>query len=247
MSIFTSIFEERETLKGLFYELSPLVISLAILVMLQNVVVAWDNFKRREKMAPWLFTGIAVADICFAQGLLILSVISILVYREVLHDVVLYKAQFYVTALPGLTCSKLYNVMLSVTLTFNLADPFRVLNVVMIKWCIIAATVILTLLHVSDFVWTKVDLPLFKEQIQHPFFYMAIFDEVPGVLFQECCLYHMRFLSHKKRDFSMRRRRETWTFDMGSLCSLLRYSCYNDSNLHGTPDHISLPKSLGNT
>ena len=145
MSIFQTVTkdDQPEIFEGLFYKLSPLVITLAILVIVQNVVVAWDNFQRRENMAPWLFTGIALGDILFAQGLIILSVISILVYRDNLEEEVLYKAQFYfmITSLPGITCSKLYNVILSVTLTFNLADPFRVLNVVKIKWCIIAATV----------------------------------------------------------------------------------------------------------
>ena len=144
--------KHADVFKGLFYELSPLTITLTILVILQNVVVAWDNFKRRETMAPWLFTGIAVGDILFAQGLFILSLISILVYRGVLEERALYKAQgyFMITALPGLTCSKLYNVILSVTLTFNLADPFRVLNKRLIKLCTIAVTGFLACLHISD-------------------------------------------------------------------------------------------------
>ena len=141
-----------EMYKGLFYDLSPLVITLAILVIVQNLVVAWDNFKRRETMAPWLFTGIAIGDILFAQGLLILSLISILVYRGVLAEQALYKAQVYfmITGLPGLACSKLYNVILSVTLTFNLADPFRVLNTRLIKLCTISATGLIACLHISD-------------------------------------------------------------------------------------------------
>ena len=54
--------------KGLFYELSPLMINLAILVILQNFVVAWDNFKRRENSAPWLLASISVGDLLFAHG-----------------------------------------------------------------------------------------------------------------------------------------------------------------------------------
>ena len=171
-----------EIFKGLFYELSPLVITLALLVIVQNLAVAWDNYKRREQMAPWLFTGIAIGDIFFAQGLFILSLISIFVYRGVLDVGVLYKAQFYfvVTALPGLTCSKLYNVILSVILAVNLGDPFRVLNVTVIKRCIAAATGLLALLHLSDAILCLVADNLYHFDMLKLYENLAIYDEIPG-------------------------------------------------------------------
>ena len=167
--------------------MSPLVITLAILVILQNLVVAWDNFKRRETMAPWLFTGITVGYLLFAQGLLVLSVISILVYRDILQVGVLYNAHFcnfVVTALPGLTCSKMYNVILSVTLTFNLADPFRVLDVRMIKGCIIAATGFIAFLHVSDAIVSFVEFTFFPIHLEpmNPVTAGILTDQEPGGL-----------------------------------------------------------------
>ena len=38
--------KDEDGYKGLYYGLSPVIITLAILVLLQNFVVAWDNFKR---------------------------------------------------------------------------------------------------------------------------------------------------------------------------------------------------------
>ena len=174
--------KHADVFKGLFYELSPLTITLTILVILQNVVVAWDNFKRRETMAPWLFTGIAVGDILFAQGLFILSLISILVYRGVLEERALYKAQgyFMITALPGLTCSKLYNVILSVTLSFNLADPFRVLNTRLIKLCTITATGLIACLHLSDAICFLVVYSSLKVNIRFLLVDLVMIEPVTG-------------------------------------------------------------------
>ena len=178
--------KDAELYKGLFYELSPLVITLAILVILQNLVVAWDNFKRRDTLAPAIFTGIALGDILFAQGVIVLSLISILVFRGVLDEEALYKAQFYfmITAIPGLTCSKLYNVLLSVSLSFNLADPFRVLNIGVIKLSSFAATGLFACLHISDAICSIIAYTSYQSQLKsiNPFVCLAVLDGVPGGL-----------------------------------------------------------------
>ena len=175
----------EETFKGLFYELSPLTITLAVLVIVQNSVVAWDNFKQREKLAPALFTVIAVGDILFAQGVIIVTLISILVNKEVLPQEALYKAVFYfmMTGLPGITCSRFYNVVLSVSLSINLADPFRVLDTGAIKLCIIAATALIACLHISDAIFCAVILDT-QLRFSHwsAIETLATLEEVPGVL-----------------------------------------------------------------
>ena len=71
--------------------------------------------------------GIALADILKAQGEIVLSVISILVYTGVCDVEVLYWSLLYymITALPGVNCSKVFNLALTLTLTVNIVNPFR--------------------------------------------------------------------------------------------------------------------------
>ena len=138
--------------KGATYQLSPLNITLSALVISHNIIILHDYFKDRAKFVPSLFMGIALSDILNAQGLLIISVISILVFTGVLSESVLYRSLYYymITGLPGYSCSRLFNLLLSLTLTVHLADPFRRLNSERLRTITLVLSVILALLHISN-------------------------------------------------------------------------------------------------
>ena len=72
-------------------------------IIVQNTVIILYYYKDRAKLVEGLFMGIALADILNAQGQIVLSVISILVYTGVVDKSVIYKSLYYymVTALPG--------------------------------------------------------------------------------------------------------------------------------------------------
>ena len=73
--------EDWDYLKGATYDCSPLNITLAIFIVLQNATIVADYFKDRTKFIPSMFMAIAIADMLMAQGQMVLSLCSILVYR----------------------------------------------------------------------------------------------------------------------------------------------------------------------
>ena len=135
--------------KGIFRDLSPLQIPLSIIVLVQNTVIFMDFYKERAKFVSSLFMGIALADILKAQGDLILSVISILDYSAHLGNSILYKSLFYymITALPGINCSKLFNLVLTITLTCNIVNPFRVTYTALTKKVVLFLCLAISVLH----------------------------------------------------------------------------------------------------
>ena len=139
-------------MKGATYDVSPLNIVLAIHVIIHNTIIIVDYYKDRARLTSTLFMGIAISDILTAQGLLIISVISILVYKGSLEDNVLYNSFFYfiITGLPGLSTSRFLNLAMSVTLTIHVVDPFRRLNTTLLKRSSIAVILVVTSLHISD-------------------------------------------------------------------------------------------------
>ena len=138
--------------RGAIYELSSVTIPVSLLVISHSTVIFFDYLKDRAKFVPCLFMGIALSDILAAQGQLVLSVLSILVYNGMVGERVLYRSLYYymATALPGYTCSRLYNVILSLTLTVHVVDPFRHLNSPRLKTAVLIFSATLAFLHLSD-------------------------------------------------------------------------------------------------
>ena len=141
--------------RGATYQLSPAIIILSLMVISHNIIIFLDYFRDRAKLVPTLFMGIALTDIVNAQGQLILSVISILVFNGLVSELVLYRSLYYymATGLAGYSCSRLFNIALSLTLTAHLVNPFRRLNTPRIKKILLVLAATLSLLHVSDMVF----------------------------------------------------------------------------------------------
>lgn len=145
---------QEDTLSGALYQLSPLTITLSLLVIVHNSIIIQDFFKDRAKYVPTLFIGIAISDSLIAQGQLVLGVVSVLVYKGAVEVSVLYKSLYYymATGLPGYSCSRLFNVALSLTLTVHLVDPFRHLNTPRLKKITMIIAGFFSFLHISDLV-----------------------------------------------------------------------------------------------
>ena len=139
-------------LKGTFFELAPVTIPLCVVVLVQNTVLFVDYYKERSKLVPSFFMGIALADILKAQGEIVLAVTSILVYTGVCDVEVLFKSLFYymVTALPGINCSKVFNLALTLCFTVNVVNPFRRINSNWIKKTVFVICMVVTCLHLVD-------------------------------------------------------------------------------------------------
>jgi hypothetical protein len=87
-----------------------------------------------------------------------------------------------VTGLPGYSCSRLFNVVLSLTLTVHLLDPFRHLNFP--RWKIITVVLagILALLHISDMVCiTAADMRYIREVTDEPYVGIILGFHLPGL------------------------------------------------------------------
>ena len=142
----------NQLIKGAIYDISPVNIILAIHVIIHNNIIIVDYYKDRAKLTSTLFMGIAISDILTAQGLLIISVISILVYRGNVDENVLYNSFLYymITGLPGLSTSRFLILVMSVTLTVHIVDPYRRLNTTILKRSCLAIILVLTCLHISD-------------------------------------------------------------------------------------------------
>ena len=116
--------------RGASYELAPFTITLAVLVLVQNIGIFMHYFAQRAQFVPSLFMGISLSDILKAQGQLILALISILVFAGHIDIMVLHNTLFYymITSLPGINCSKIYNMVLTLAFTLQVVDPFRRIN-----------------------------------------------------------------------------------------------------------------------
>ena len=138
--------------RGAFLYLAPLTIPLSLVVMLQNLVIFLNYFKDRKKWISSLFMAIAVSDILRAQGELVLSVISILAYTGQVEVTVLYKSLVYyiLTALPGVNCSKVFNLVMSVAITVQVVNPFTRLDTKRLKKVVTFFCSVILVLHISD-------------------------------------------------------------------------------------------------
>ena len=90
----TSPHDQLTIFKGATYQLSPLTITLSSLVICHNTLIFLDYFKDKAKFVPSLFMGIALSDILYAQGQLVVSVLSILVFNGVVSEQVLYRSLY---------------------------------------------------------------------------------------------------------------------------------------------------------
>ena len=146
--------------KGAFFYLAPLTIPLSLIVMLQNLVILLNYFKDRKKWISSLFMGIALADILRAQGELVLSVISILAYTGQVEVTVLYKSLVYymLTALPGVNCSKVFNLVMSLAITVQVVNPFTRFDTERLKKVVTYFCIVILLLHISDAIVVEADM-----------------------------------------------------------------------------------------
>ena len=175
--------------KGVYCNLAPVTLPLCILVLVQNIVIFVDYFKERSKFVSSMFMGIALADVLKAQGQLVLTVISLLVFTGYVDIMVLYNSIFFymLTALPGVNCSKLFNVVLSICLAINMADPFRRLNTTRVRRIVICICSIIVLLHLLDtgiVIYVHLKIYTDKSEYQYTVIYlwtMIIFDP-PGLI-----------------------------------------------------------------
>ena len=173
-------------LKGVTYDISPLNIILAIHVIIHNTIIIVDYYKDRARLTSTLFMGIAISDILTAQGLLIISVISILVYRGPLDENVLYNSFYYymITGLPGFSSSRFLNLVMSITLTVHIVDPFRRFHTTVLRRSCQAIILVLTCLHISDAI-SAVILD-YKYHVTGGFKYQYVLEvamfEFPGVI-----------------------------------------------------------------
>ena len=131
-------FDAKLVLKGVFFELSPITIPLCLIVTIQNTVIFISYFKGRKKLIPSLFMGIALGDILKAQGQPLLSLVSILVYKQQISEKVLYN-----------NCSMLFNLVLTITLTIKVVNPFHMVNTARVRMIVLGLSVLISLCHLS--------------------------------------------------------------------------------------------------
>ena len=138
--------------KGTFLYLAPLTIPLSLIVVIQNIVNFINYYKDRNMLIPSLFMGIALSDILRAQGELVLSVISILAYTGLVDVTVLYKSLvFYMlTALPGVNWSKVFNLVMTISITINVSNPFHRINFPRLRKIVTCLCFAIMMLHVAD-------------------------------------------------------------------------------------------------
>ena len=174
--------------KGAFFYLAPLTILLSVIVIIQNMTIFVDYYKDRKKLIPSLFMGIALADMLRAQGELLLSVLSILVYTGVVEVGVLYKSLVYYmfTALPGQNWSKLCNLVMSISITFTVVNPFNRLNFRRIQKIMAFFCLVIALLHFSDSITAVVveSTPNLLTYVKGSFIYLYLdfAFQVPGIV-----------------------------------------------------------------
>jgi hypothetical protein len=141
----------QDFLRGALYTFSPMNITLSVVILVQNVLVIASYYKDRARFIPASFIAIATADILLAQGELTLSIVANLVYGSMKLDnkYLLYGLYFFqgIAAVGG-TCSKFYNVVLSVVITLKVT--LGTANISRVRFVTAVVTVILAVLHFSD-------------------------------------------------------------------------------------------------
>ena len=138
--------------KGFLYAVSPLTVPLTLLILIQNSVILRYYYKIRSRFIPAMFMSMAAADLFNTQGQLVLSVISILVYKCGISRWALYRSVYYYmfTALPGMNCSSLMNLVQILYVTAKLVRPTRDFNEKLLKKVTRALCCVVTLLHAVD-------------------------------------------------------------------------------------------------
>ena len=172
--------------KGTFLYLAPLTIPLSLLVVIQNIVIFINYYKDRNMLIPSLFMGIALSDILRAQGELVLSVISILAYTGLVDVTVLYKSLVYymLTALPGVNWSKVFNLVMTISITINVSNPFHRINFPRLRKIVACFCFAIMMLHVADAITVIVCkykmMYLFYPSESFMYLYLEIGFIVPG-------------------------------------------------------------------
>ena len=184
-----NVHEEYLIFKGVFFELAPVTIPLCLIVLVQNTVLFVDYYREKAKLVPSFFMGIALADILKAQGELVLALISVFVYTGVCNVEVLYRSLLYymVTALPGVNCSKVLNLTMTLTLTINVVNPFRRIDAARVRKVMFLICLIVTCLHFLDTiifviarwkVFMDDDVPPYMYDMA--FYYLMLVFQFPG-------------------------------------------------------------------
>ena len=167
---------QYEYLKGATYQLSPLTIFLSVFVILHNLMIFLEYFRDKTSVISSFFMGIALADIFTAVGQLVVSVISIMVYTDLVDRHVLYKSFYFsiFIALPGYSCSKFLGTFLAIIQTSILINPFRRLRREFLKSAMIVMVLILTALHWCDGISAMVADEMFQASKTKPSFYLSM-------------------------------------------------------------------------
>ena len=143
-----------ENVKGAIgYDLSPINLILSVVILIVNPIIIKCYADQRKWFSASMYIAIAITDIVAAQGGIIISIAGMLLVdnRWDIGQRVLY-CLYYYAATAGLaqTCSKYYNVVLSVVITINTHDPLRRLNFKRIRHSVATLTAIFFLLHLGD-------------------------------------------------------------------------------------------------
>ena len=177
---------QYEYLNGATYQISPLTITLSVFVILHNLLIFLEYCKDKISFISSLFMGIALADILTAVGQLVISVISILVYTNMIDRQVLYKSFYFFIfiALPGYSSSKFLSTFLAIIQTSILMNPFRRLQKEFLKYALLSMVLVLTVLHWSDGISVIIADEMFQASKTKPSFYVSVltFCESPGTL-----------------------------------------------------------------
>ena len=113
--------------KGALYTLSPVNIPLALVIILHNTLIIRGYWPDKTRIIPLLFILIAGFDVALAQGQLILSAMSILLYTGHLAPSCLFPCVIYFQGIGavGGVLSRVCNTILTVTKTINIVFPFK--------------------------------------------------------------------------------------------------------------------------
>ena len=139
-------------IKGGLYETSPLLLITSVLVILNNILIVKCYYQDQTKFAHKLYIGIGLCDIVIAHGNFIITLIAILVFKFECSSDILYKALYYYqfTAVPGEIISKMLNLILTVTLTIHIIQPFRIIPIGRLKIATLTICVTMLVLALTD-------------------------------------------------------------------------------------------------
>ena len=127
--------------------------------------------------------GIALSDILRAQGEVVLSVISILAYTGLVDVTVLYKSLVYymLTALPGVNWSKVFNLVMTISITIKVSNPFHRINFQRLRKIVACLCFAIMMLNVSDAI-TAIVLIFKPSYLVHPGAYIYLYYQILFVL-----------------------------------------------------------------